>query len=266
MSCLGWIGWRRWTPLWIGLAGLFALACLGLAVSEIWPSGGGWRVAARFFSAAFHPTAVPWGALLAGLWEMVRMAAAATGLALIFGSALGYLGSQASWEKRPSFWRRFVWLSARSLATFLRSIHELLWAVVFLAALGLKPLTAVLAIALPYMGTFAKVFAEMLEESPGDSSDALRHAGGSNLQVFAFGLLPRAVPDLLSYGLYRFECGLRSASVMGFLGIATPGLYIKLAADDTLYGEVWTWLYAMLLVIAGFDLWSSALRKRLTSP
>ena len=143
----------------------------------------------------------------------------------------------------------------------MRSIHELLWAVMFLAALGASDLTAVIAIAIPFAGTFAKVFSELLDEAPRDSAAALRAGGASSVQVIIFGVLPRAQSDMTAYAFYRFECALRSSAILGFFGYPTLGYYIAASFENLHYGEVWTYLYALFLLIAAADWWSGSFRR-----
>jgi phosphonate transport system permease protein len=147
----------------------------------------------------------------------------------------------------------------------MRSVHELLWAVLFLSAFGLNDLAAVFAIAIPYGGTLAKIFSEMIDEAPRDAALALREAGAGAGAVFTVGLLPRALPDMTAYTLYRFECALRSAAVLGFFGWQTLGYHIELMWKKARYDEVWTFLYALILMVIVLDWWSGALRKRLAA-
>ena len=151
------------------------------------------------------------------------------------------------------------------MTAFLRSIHELFWAVLFLAAFGLSNLTAVIAIAIPFTGTFAKVFSEIIDEAPRDSAEGLLDAGATPLLAFLFGLVPRALPDLIAYAMYRFECAMRSSAVLGFFGYNTLGLYIKQSFDETHHNEVWTFLYALLLLVILFEVLSGAVRRRLVA-
>jgi phosphonate transport system permease protein len=90
----------------------------------------------------------------------------------------------------------------------------------------------------------------------------LRGAGASPLQVFAFGLVPRAAPDLAAYSFYRFECAVRSAAVLGFFGFPTLGYAIAQAFENLHYREVWTYLYALLALVLLIETWSGALRRR----
>lgn len=270
------------------VAGIWAAVSLQLDVSQLVPGPGGLQVAGEFFSRAVSPALhyesgltvegvlpLPLKALVAAK-QTVVIAAAAMSLALLVGIPLGFIASSAWWEGDPmqgqagKRWRRSL-LSlglhggSRVFIALLRSVHELLWAVLFLAAFGLSHLSAVVAIAIPFGGTLAKVFSEMIDEAPRDAAAALRSAGASRPQVFLFGLLPGALPDFGAYAFYRFECALRSSAILGFFGLPTLGYYIATSFENLYYGEVWTYLYTLFLLVAVADWWSGALRKRLVA-
>ena len=123
--------------------------------------------------------------------------------------------------------------------------------------------TAVIAIVIPFAGTFAKVFSEIIDEAPRETARALRATGAAPVQIFLFGLLPRALPDMAAYAFYRFECALRSSAILGFFGFPTLGYYIAASFENLHYSEVWTYLYALGLLVITADWWSGALRRRL---
>lgn len=269
-------GARRAVLVLIALAGLWAALELRLAPSGLVPDAGGMRLVGRFLGAALTPALtyegefVPEGTapLLAKIRDAaattVAFAAAATSLALLVGGSLAFLASHAWWSERDGrrpFFAPVVYGATRGVIALSRSIHELLWAVLFLSAMGLTPLAAVVAIAIPYAGVFAKVFSEMLDEAPRDTAAALRDAGASPLRAFLFGLVPRALPDMTGYAFYRFECALRSAAVLGFFGIPTLGLYVQQSFANAHYHEVWSYLYAMFALVVTVDWWSGAVRK-----
>ncbi len=275
---------RRLVLLMISAAGLWAYLYLGIGPGDLLPGTGQAKALTGFFSRALSPAldyesgfvardAAP---LLLNALDAARrtvvFAAAAMSLALVAGVVLGFAGSK-SWRdlqgrmaggasRHLRIRSSGFYVAVRMLITMMRSVHELIWAVLFLAALGLSNLSAVIAIAIPYAGTLAKVFSEMIDETPRDAARALSEAGASGGQVFAFGLLPRAIPDMSAYTLYRFECALRSSAVVGFFGPETLGKFIKLSWNENHYGEVWTYLYALFLLIVVVDWWSGALRKR----
>jgi len=280
------IGTRRFLLLGIFTAGVFALVMLGLRPGQLIPSSGGLRVFGEFFSAALTPalsyeSEVPAGTrplllkVLDASLVTLRFAATATSLSLVLGAILGFFASTSWWaDDLPGGSNRLrrllrrnvapaIYSTTRILIACLRSVHELLWALVMLAAFGLTPLAAVLAIVIPYTGTFAKVISELVDESPRAPADALRAGGASPVQVHLVARLPAAVPDITAYAIYRFECAIRSSAVLGFLGIPTLGYYIPLAFEESHYREVWTYLYALIALVIVFDLWSSKIRRRL---
>ena len=273
------LGSRRLVLLLIGVAGLWAAVELGLGPRGLVPDAGGLRLAGRFLGAGLTPAltyeaAVPEGTpplllkIAAAAATTVAFAAAATSLALVAGAALAPVASR-SWGSDEAGGRRLgasvVYALVRAAIALSRSVHELLWAVVFLAAMGLTPLAAVIAIAIPYAGVFAKVFAEMLDEAPRDAAVALRCAGAAPATAYAFGLLPRALPDMTGYAFYRFECALRSAAVLGFFGVPTLGLYVQQSFTNAHYHEVWSYLYAMFGMVLALDAWSGAVRRGMLS-
>jgi len=135
--------------------------------------------------------------------------------------------------------------------------------VLLLAVFGVTPLAAVTALALPYAGILGKVFAELIDEAPRAAAGALHEAGARPAQVFLFALLPGALPDMTAYSLYRFECSLRSAAVLGFFGFPTLGYHLAASFENLYYGEVWTYLYTLLGLVVLVDAWSGAVRRRL---
>jgi phosphonate transport system permease protein len=153
----------------------------------------------------------------------------------------------------------------RALLGLLRAVHELVWAWLFVAAVGLSPAAAVLALALPYAGILGRILADMLRDVPAEPLVALRAAGANEAKVLLYGRLPAALPDMVSYALYRYECGLRSAAVLSFVGLGGLGFQIQLSLDDLRFAEVWTFVYALVLLVVVVELASAAVRSRLRS-
>jgi phosphonate transport system permease protein len=254
----------------LAAAAAAAAAVLGLGPSNLLPGAGGLGLAAEFLGRAFTPALSfegPWqgGGPLGVVVQAARsavttvvFAAGALSLSLALGLVLGGLGASAWWPGRRAAW---LAVPVRALAALMRSVHELLWAVLLLAAFGADPLVAVIAIAIPYAGTLGKVFAEMIDEAPGEAAGALVAAGATPLQGFLVGLLPRALPDLTAYAFYRFECALRSSAVLGFFGFPTLGYHLAAAFENLHYGEVWTYLYTLFALVALADWWSGRLRR-----
>jgi len=148
----------------------------------------------------------------------------------------------------------FRYRAVRWLASSLRSVHELFWALLFMQFLGLNAVTGVLAIALPYTGIFAKVFAEFLEEADPAPLAALPEGSGLLSELF-YARLPAVWADIRSYTSYRIECGLRSSAVLGFIGLPTLGFHLEAFFRAGSYSEVAALLLLFYLLIATLRWW-----------
>ncbi|GHC17154.1 PhnE/PtxC family ABC transporter permease [Aidingimonas halophila] len=142
----------------------------------------------------------------------------------------------------------------RAGCAIIRAVHELFWALLFLQCFGLHPLTGVLAIAIPYAGIFAKVYAEILDETDPEPAHALPASSG-RLSTLLYTRLPLAWSHLVSYTAYRLECGLRSSAVLGFIGMPTLGYYLESSFAQGHYSSVGALLLIFYVLIATLKLW-----------
>mgnify|MGYP006118301667 CR=1 FL=1 len=226
------------------------------------PAGG--KALDLFFSSFFEMDFSRDFLFVVGKATLITVSFAAAGLsiALILGIPLGLIASGALSSK--SYSRNIVVVVFRVLLAMLRSIHELVWAWFFVAAFGLSPICGIFALAFNYAGILGRITAELLQDLPPAPISNLYSNGASNAQVLIYGRLPLIFPDLLSYIFYRFECAIRSAAILSFVGIAGIGMQIELALDDLFFGRVWTLLIVLALLILLIDAWSSIVRKSLS--
>jgi phosphonate transport system permease protein len=145
--------------------------------------------------------------------------------------------------------------AVRASAMVLRSIHELFWALLLIQVFGLGPATGVLAIAIPYAGIFAKVFAEIIEEAD-LSAERVLPAGTSTVSAFAFARLPEVAERFKTYTLYRLECGLRSTLVLGFIGLPTVGFHLEGYFKQGQYAQAAALLAVFYVLIGTRRLWA----------
>ena len=196
-------------------------------------------------------------------WRTVAYAVAGLTVALAIGFPLGVVASgvltQSTWHRRSHL------AGARLVLAFFRSIHELVWAWLFVAAVGLSPMVAVLALGIPYGGILGRIYAELLQDVPEGPLRALRSTGASEWRVFWYGRLPMALPEMLSYTFYRLECGVRSAAIMSFVGLGGLGHEIRISLDDLAYSRAWTFMLALVTLVVVVDVWSSMVRRRVTA-
>jgi phosphonate transport system permease protein len=151
--------------------------------------------------------------------------------------------------------------AARWLLIVLRSVPELIWALVFVRVVGLGPTAGVLAIALTYGGMLGKVYAEILESGEGHATQSLLRNGSSRLQAFFYGLVPQNAAELTSYTVYRWECAIRSSAVLGFVGAGGLGQQMDASMKMFNGSEVSTMLLMFMLLVWAADSVSGWLRK-----
>ncbi|UAW99230.1 ABC transporter permease subunit [Halopseudomonas nanhaiensis] len=229
------------------------LATLGGFLSGFWPP--------ELSSEFMH---LLWVATL----QTLAMATAGLALALVAAVPLSLVATRTLSVSRITFGRP-AWLGrglrypARLLMIILRSVPELVWALLFVRAVGLGPTAGVLAIAITYSGMLGKVYAEIYESIDQRPAQALLQAGSSRLAAFFYGVLPGAAQELTSYTLYRWECAIRASVVMGFVGAGGLGQMIDLSIRMFAGGEVATILATFLILVLFADQLSSLLRRRL---
>ncbi|QDU68578.1 PhnE/PtxC family ABC transporter permease [Engelhardtia mirabilis] len=258
--------------------GVIAWFQLGLTLDDLLPDPARGATARAFATAALHPAfdyqgdfvpaAAPpfWRGVAAAALRTVVFAAGGMFLAVIGGLVLGMLASASWWRTAGAGplggrLRPVGLVAARVTIAGLRSVHELLWAVLFLAALGVSPAAGAIAIAIPYAGTLAKVFSEQVDEVPRDASRAMGALGAGGTLQFTCGLLPRAARQMASFTFYQFECSVRAAAVLGFFGFPTLGQKIAASFANGNYGEVWSYLYALIALVLTIEMWSARLRS-----
>jgi phosphonate transport system permease protein len=225
------------------------------------------KITARFLADFLPPKVEP--QFLADVaretWRTVAIATAGITLALVLAIPLTLLSTAAlsvsalpgRMHALPLFLRQAV----RWLLILLRSVPELVWALVFVRVVGLGPTAGVLAIALTYSGMLGKVYGEILESGDAQASTALLRNGAGRLQAFFFGLLPQNAAELTSYTVYRWECAIRSSAVLGFVGAGGLGQHMDTSMKMFAASEVSTMLLVFVLLVWLADVLSGQLRK-----
>lgn len=249
--------------MWAGIvtaAVAWSLLAAGVGRREL-VNPGGWPSVRRFFASAVDPElssrflGVVWDATLTTL----SYAVLGTALSLVLGVVGGVVASRVWWHRRrpPG-----GWLAARGALGVPRAVHEAVWGLLLVNVLGLDPLVGVLAIGIPYGAVTAKVFSELLDEAQASAYDALRAAGSGRLAALAYSLVPEAVADMVSYAFYRFECSIRAATILGLIGAGGLGFQLSLSFQSLRYREIWTLLYALVVIGAMAEAWSRLVRRR----
>jgi phosphonate transport system permease protein len=208
--------------------------------------------------------------LLDATLQTLAIATAGMALALLLAVPMGLLASRAlslsaaSRNGRPGWLGQCVRWPVRGVLIFLRSVPEIVWALLFVRAVGLGPTAGVLAIAITYAGMLGKVYAEIFESTDQRPAHALLQSGSGRLAALAYGILPSAAAELTSYTVYRWECAVRASVVMGFVGAGGLGQQIDLSMRMFAGAEVASMLLTFLLLVLLADQLSRLLRGRFT--
>jgi phosphonate transport system permease protein len=189
--------------------------------------------------------------------ETIAMALLGTLMGAVFAFPLSFLASRNMTRARP------VQFGTRRFADLLRSFDYLIWALIFVRAIGLGPLAGIMAIAIVETGTFIKLYSEAIENLDRKQVDGIIAAGGNGAQRIRFGVLPQVLPMMLSNTLYMFEHNVRSASILGIVGAG--GIGFLLADRLRAYELQEACLIIMLVIVAVYaiDYLSKLLRESL---
>ncbi|HYY06771.1 MAG TPA: phosphonate ABC transporter, permease protein PhnE [Candidatus Limnocylindria bacterium] len=151
----------------------------------------------------------------------------------------------------------------KAMLNLLRTIPEIVWALIFVFMVGLGPFPGVLALGFHTGGVLGKLFAEVLEDVDPAPLEALQAAGASRFRILVYGILPQALPQFVSYALYRWEVNIRAAAMMGFVGAGGLGQRIYVAISLFHEHELLTLILAIYLIVTLVDALSAYLRARL---
>ncbi|HEX5286459.1 MAG TPA: ABC transporter permease subunit [Polaromonas sp.] len=264
-------------PAWRGRV-FWALAALlllwpALVLTEFKPwvmvEPGTLKSTLRFLSDFVPPKLEPQFLLLVAreAWRTVAIATVGMVLALLLALPLTLLSVRAlsvsALSGRMALWPAVLRQLVRWLLILLRSVPELIWALIFVRVVGLGPTAGVLAIALTYGGMLGKVYGEILDSGESHATASLLRNGSGRLQAFFYALLPQNAAELTSYSVYRWECAIRSSAVLGFVGAGGLGQQMDASMKMFNGAEVSTMLLVFMALVWLADKASAWLREAL---
>lgn len=188
--------------------------------------------------------------------ETLAMAFVGTLLGAVIAFPLSFFASKTMMPFRP------VQFGARRFADLLRAFDYLIWALIFVRAIGLGPMAGIMAIAIVETGTFIKLYSEAIENLDRKQIDAVRAAGGNGLQIIRFGVLPQVMPMMLSNTLYMFEHNTRSAAILGIVGAGGIGFLLADRLRAYELQEACTIIILVIVLVYAIDYLSKVLRER----
>jgi phosphonate transport system permease protein len=235
-----------------------------LLASLIWAWDGAemnplglWRDSANMGTFAqdfFPPDFHDWRIYLHEMVITVHIALWGTVLAVVFGVPLGLMCSEniaPGWIVQPT----------RRLMDACRAINEMVFAMLFIVAVGLGPFAGVMALFVHTTGVLAKLFAEAVEAIDPRPVEGVRATGAGKLEEIVYGVIPQVLPLWISYALYRFESNVRSASVVGMVGAGGIGVILHEVIRGFEYAQTSAVLLIIIASVTLIDLLSSRIRQ-----
>jgi phosphonate transport system permease protein len=220
---------------------------------DLWRDAGNMAQYARgFFPPDFHE----WRYYLAELIITLQIALWGTALAIVCSVPLALLASSnltPAWVHQP----------VRRMLDACRSINEMVFALLFVVAVGLGPFAGVLALWIHTTGVLSKLFSEAVEAIDPQPVEGIRATGAHPLAEITFGVLPQVMPLWVSYALYRFESNVRSASVVGMVGAGGIGMVLWDVIRGFQYAQTAAVLLMLVVSVTVIDVISSRLRRTL---
>lgn len=211
---------------------------------------------AEYVSRYFPPDFTNWKSYLADTVETISMGIWGTLFAAVLGVPLGVLASE-------NICPAWIVLPVRRALDAMRAINEVVFALIFVVAVGLGPFAGVLALFVHTAGTLGKLFSEAIEAIDPGQVEGVRATGASKLQEIIFGVIPQVLPLWTSFTLYRFEANVRSASVLGIVGAGGIGVSLYQSFRSFQYGKVCAILLILIVAVSLIDTASSKLRQTL---
>ena len=249
---------RRWRR-WLGLAVAVVVYAVSWRLTKVDLSrlASGLSTMFGWAAKAWPPDTEDFSLILRGAGETVAIAVIGTTLATIIALTVCV---PAARNLTPSRW---VQLPARLLLNTLRGVDSFVFALLFVAAVGLGPFAGMLGIAFHASGSIGKLFAEAIEGMPPGPMEAAELTGASRLKTVVAVLAPDALPSLASVALYMFEFNIRSSIVLGVVGAGGIGQQLKNSLDLLDFPRLFTILVVILVMVTGVDQMSSRIRARL---
>jgi phosphonate transport system permease protein len=218
---------------------------------DLWRDSGNM---AKYAADFFPPNFSNWRFYLSEMLITLQIAVWGTALALLCSIPLGLLAS----ANLTPWW---IHQPVRRVLDSFRAINEMVFAMLFVVAVGLGPFAGVLALWVHTTGTLSKLFSEAVESIDPQPVEGIRATGANKLEEIAFGVIPQVMPLWMSYTLYRLEANVRSASVVGMVGAGGIGVVLWEVIRGFYYAETCALLIIIVLTVTAIDFMSARMRK-----
>jgi phosphonate transport system permease protein len=211
----------------------------------------------EFLARLFPPSWDKLDVIVDQLVETLQMAVVGTVLGAVLSLLMAFAASS-------NIAPRWIYYPARWTMNVIRSLPDLVFALMFVSAVGLGPFAGILAMTVGSVGSIGKVFAEAMESVDTGPVTAMQAVGASRRQVVQYGILPQAGPLLVSYSLLLFEGNVRGATILGMVGAGGIGLELTTAMKMYDYGHLSAIVICVIVLVTAIDQASAVIRRKIT--
>ena len=191
------------------------------------------------------------------LYETFNMAVLSTLMGFVFALLLSFLSAK---NVTPNIYSYHL---VKRFLEFLRGVPEIIFAILFVWALGVGPLAGIIAITIHTTGALGKLFSEVHENADLKTCEAIRSHGGNWVSEMRYGIIPKVLPNIISYALLRFEINIRASTVIGFVGAGGIGQELYLVINFNYYEEVSAIILLIILTVITIDVSSGRIRQKI---
>ncbi|MBL0386422.1 phosphonate ABC transporter, permease protein PhnE [Tumebacillus sp. ITR2] len=248
------------TISWIIVIGLVLWSTTGMSFD--WQKAlNSMPIVKRIFQGLFHPEWTFFNeseGVVDNMLITLETAFLGTSAAAILAVPFGFLAAR-------NMSKRFVWISwiGKRILNVIRTLPELIVAIVFLVAVGPGPFAGMLAIGFHSIGMIGKLYSEAIENMDEGPMEALTAVGANRIQTLFFSVLPQVLPEFFSFALYKFEIDVRAASVLGMVGAGGIGTPLLFSLQSQAWNRVGIIFIGIIIAVVIIDFISGAIRKRL---
>jgi phosphonate transport system permease protein len=242
---------------------LLVAAFAGLAASFYNSEFSVWRLIEgmpniwRLLNDMFPPDLSRLPAVLRGILETFQMAIVGTFVGVLLSLPIAVLATRTH---SPN---RVVYFATRGMVSFFRTIPDLIWALIFVVAVGLGPFAGTLALVVDTIGFCGRFFAEAMEEVDEGPQEALRALGASRIDVIGSAVLPAAIPSIIASSLFSLEKATRASVVLGIVGAGGIGMELQVSLSLFNYQQALTILLAIFFLVLAVEQVGGRLRNRI---
>ena len=240
------------TAVGLGLAVVWGWGHVGMSIGALFTGFGD---IVNLLGRMFPPRFVDTSRVIELAWETLLMALLGTVLAVALSIPVAFLAAQNTSPNRVAY------VGARAVITMARAVPDLIFALIFVRALGIGPLPGILALGLHSIGMIGKLFADAIEQVDEGPRDALRSTGAGRLQELSSAVVPQVLPSFIAVGLYRLDINLRVSVILGIVGAGGIGFELQSALRSLVYDRAMGIVIVIAIMVIAVEFASSAIRQ-----